>query len=397
MPARGALTLIHVRGIRIGVDYSWFLVLFLVILWLSEDYREVVGGDEAAVVPYVLAVVSALAFFGSILLHELGHAFVAIRRGIGISEITLWLFGGVARMSRDTDSPGTEFKVAVAGPLVTLAIALACAGAGMAIAGTNEFWKAMLVDDAADTSGALAVLAWLASINMLVLVFNLIPAFPLDGGRIARAIAWRITGDRNRATRFAAGVGQGFSYLFIGIGVLMLVNGLVIGGIWLALIGFILGQSARGQVLQSEFSRRIAGLRVADVMDAEPVAIPEDASVERALDEFFLRYRWPWFPVVDAAQRLRGLLQRGAADAVPEGRRETAEVAEFVTADPQGTMRVRVDAPLETLLGNQELRRFGALPAVDDDGRLRGVVTADQVGRALRDALSRGSSEPGTP
>ncbi len=397
MPARGALTLAHIRGIRIGVDYSWFLVLFLVIWWLSGFYGDVTGASDDAFEPYLLAVASALAFFASILLHELGHAFVAIRRDIGISEITLWLFGGIARMSRDTDTPGTEFKVAVAGPLVTLAIALACTGLGIALAGADEFWKAMRVIDTADTSGALALCAWLASINLLVLGFNLIPAFPLDGGRIARAIAWRITGDRDRATRFAATLGQGFSYIFIAIGLLLLVNGDALGGIWLALIGFILGQSARGHVLQSEFSRRIAGLRVADVMDAEPVAIPEDASVERALDEFFLRYRWPWFPVVDAAQRLRGLLQRGAADAVPEGRRETAAVAEFVTTDPQGTMRVRIDAPLESLLGNQELRRFGALPAVDEEGRLRGVVTADQVGRALRDALNQEPGERGAP
>src|SRR5918996_3580311 len=131
MPARAALTLFHVRGIRIGVDYSWFLVLFLVIIWLSGFYESVAGdGSE----PYVLAVVSALAFFGSILLHELGHAVVAMRNGIGISDITLWLFGGVARMNRDTDSPGTEFKVAIAGPAVTLAIALACAAVGIGFA-----------------------------------------------------------------------------------------------------------------------------------------------------------------------------------------------------------------------------------------------------------------------
>ena len=395
MPARAALTLIRIRGIRIGVDYSWFLVLFLVILWLSGFYRSVLDAGDDAITPYLLAVASALAFFASILLHELGHALVAIRNGIGISEITLWLFGGVARMTRDTDSPGTEFKVAVAGPLVTVAIALGCAAIGIAAAGADEFWQAMRVTDDTETSGALAFLAWLASINGLVLVFNLIPAFPLDGGRIARAIAWRITGDRNRATRFAATLGQGFSYLFIGLGVLLLVSGDPIGGIWLALIGFILGQSARGQVLQSEFSRRIEGLRVADVMDSEPVAIPDDASVERALDEFFLRYRWPWFPVVDAAHRLRGLVQRGAADAVPEGRRGSALVAEFLTADPQGTLRVREDAPLESLLGNEDLRRYGALPAVDAGGRLIGVVTADQVGRALRDALTGPDARPG--
>jgi Zn-dependent protease len=397
MPARGAVTLFHVRGIRIGIDYSWFFVLFLIIFMLSGFYRSVLDRSDGDALPYALAVASALAFFASILLHELGHAFVALRRGIGISDITLWMFGGVARMTKDSDSPGTEFKVAVAGPLVTLVIAVACVAVGIAAAGWEEFWKAMRIEDAAQTSGILALIAWLASINVLVLFFNLIPAFPLDGGRIARAIAWKVTGDRNRATRGAARLGQGFSYLFIAIGIFFFLRGDLIDGIWLALIGFILLQSARGAVMQTEFTSRIEGLTVSDVMDDEPVAIPEDASVERALDEFFLRYRWPWFPVVDPAQRFLGLIERGAADAVPEVSRTSSTVRDVFEADSTGTLRVRDDAPLESLLGNDALSRLGALMAVDADGHLRGVITAEQVGRALRRALSGGNSGQGPP
>jgi Zn-dependent protease len=399
MPARGAVTLFHVRGIRIGIDYSWFFVLFLVIFMLSGSYRDVLDTSSGDVLPYALALISALAFFGSILLHELGHAFVAVHRGIGISDITLWLFGGVASMTKDSDSPGTEFKVAVAGPLVTLAIGVACTAIGVAAAGWHEFSKAMLIEGSAHTSAVVAVVAWLASINALILVFNLIPAFPLDGGRIARAIAWKLTGDRNRATRGAARLGQGFSYLFIAVGILMFFRGDVIGGIWLALIGFILLQSARGAVIQTDFASRIEGIRVADVMDSEPVAIPEDASVERALDEYFLRYRWPWFPVVDAAQRFLGLIERGAADAVPEPARTSSTVREVFEADSTGMLRVPDDAPIESLLGNDALRRLGAVMAVDDEGHLRGVITAEQVGRVLRRALSanRGDRPGGTP
>ena len=325
MPARSAIKLFTFRGIRVGVDYSWFLVLFLVILSLSGFYEGILGAEEDSIGPYALAVVSALAFFGSILLHEMGHAVVALREGIGITDITLWLFGGVARMSRDTDSPGAEFRVAVAGPVVTLLIAAGCLAAGFAVGG-NSFWDALRFDQEAGVSGALAFLAWIASLNVLLLAFNLIPAFPLDGGRIARAAAWRITKDRSKATRFAGRLGQGFSYVFVGVGIYLVVaQGDVIGGIWLALVGFILGSAARGAVAQTELTSRIQGLTVEDVMDAEPVAIPADTSVDRALDEFFLRYRWPWFPVVDTTQRFLGLLQRGAADAVPEGRRGTGD------------------------------------------------------------------------
>jgi Zn-dependent protease len=388
MPRSGRLTLFHVRGIRIGVDYSWFFVLFLIIIWLSGYYRDLLGADQGSTDPYLLAVASAIAFFGSILLHELGHAAVANRLGIPITEITLWLFGGVARMSKDTTSAGEEFKIAAAGPAVTALIALICGGAGILIAGSSDFLDAMRVSNTADTSGLLALIAWLASINLLVLIFNLIPAFPLDGGRIARAIAWRLTGDRNRATRFAVTLGRGFSYVFIAGGAILAVSFDAISGIWLALIGFVLGQSARGYAAQTEFASRIEGISVADVMDADPVAIPESASVERALDEYFHRYRWPWFPVVDAADRFRGLLVREAADGVPELSRADQKVGDVFELDASGSLRVRDDAPLESLLGNDALRRLGGLAAVDADGRLRGVITADQVGRALRDALS---------
>ena len=389
MPAGNQLTLFTVRGIRVGVDYSWFFVLFILIIYLSGVYRDVLSAESADSQPYLLAVITALGFFGSILLHELGHAVIAMRNGIPISEITLWLFGGVARMTRDSDSPGTEFRVAIAGPIVTLVLALAFTGIGIALSGAEEFSQALTVEEGADISGALAILSWLASINLLVLIFNLIPAFPLDGGRIARAIAWKVTGNRNRATRFAALVGQGFSYAFIALGLLWLVAGNVLGGIWLALIGFILAQSARGSVIQSRFSSRIEGISVADVMDSEPVSIPESTSIERAIDEYFLRYRWPWFPVVDAGDRFRGLLERTAADAVPEPSRAEQTVREVFELDATGTLKVRDDAPLESLLGNDALRRLGGLAAVDADGRLRGVITADQVGRALRNALSQ--------
>ncbi|MDQ3572718.1 MAG: site-2 protease family protein [Actinomycetota bacterium] len=388
MPARAALTLFHVRGIRVGVDYSWFFVLFLVILWLSGYYEEVLGDTASDSLPYVLAAISAFAFFGSILLHELGHAVVAMRYGIPITEITLWLFGGVAQMARDTDSPRAEFRIAAAGPAVTLLIALACTALGVGLAGSEQgFVDAMMLSEGADISASLAVLAWLVSINVLVLVFNLIPAFPLDGGRIARAVAWKLTGDRHRATSFAAILGQGFSYLFIAIGVLLLVSGAVISGIWLALIGFLLGSSARGAAARSAVTSRLVGLTVADVMDGEPVAIAEDVTVERALEEYFLRYQWPWFPVIDQAQRFVGLLVRESADAVPEEARLTRRVGETYEPDATGTLRVRDDAPLESVLGNASLGRFGALAAVDQDGVLRGIITRDQVGRALRDAL----------
>jgi Zn-dependent protease len=381
------ITLFHVRGIRIAVDWSWFFVLFLVIFWLSQFYGDVLGESGSSSTPFLLAILSAFGFFGSIVLHELGHAMVALRNGIGISSIQLWIFGGMARMDRESDSPSTEFKVAIAGPLVTLAIVVVLTAIGIAAVGWSGFKDAALVESGSGVSGILAAVGWLATINLLVLVFNLLPAFPMDGGRIVRAIAWWRTGDRTSATRFAAGLGRVFAYIFIGGGLLLVFDGAVFAGVWLALIGFVINGSAKAATAQTAITSGISKLVVSDVMDREPVTISDQLTVEQALDEYFLRYRWPWFPVVDAAHRFIGLVVRDKADEVPETSRTTSLVSDVLERD-DGTFQVRDDAPLDTLLGNRSLRRFGAVYAVDAEGKLAGVITAEQVGRALRDAAS---------
>jgi Zn-dependent protease len=384
-----SITLFHVRGIRIAVDWSWFFVLFLVIFWLSNFYGNVLGESSSSSTPFALALASAIGFFGSIVLHELGHAFAAQRNGIGIASIQLWIFGGMARMDRESDSPATEFKVAVAGPLVTFAIVVVLTAIGLAAVGPDEFRRAFLIESGSGVSGAMALIGWLASINLLVLVFNLLPAFPMDGGRIVRAIAWWRTGDRNSATRFAAGLGRVFGYIFVAGGLLMVFSGNAFGGIWLTLIGLVINSSARAASMQTNITAPLSDLCVSDVMDREPVAIPDELSVEQALDEYFLRYRWPWFPVVDAAHHFLGLVVRDKADQVPEISRATSHIADLLEHD-DGTFQVRDDAPLDSLLSNRALRRFGAVMAVDVDGRLSGVITAEQVGRALRGAAKPG-------
>jgi Zn-dependent protease len=385
----GSITLFHFRGIKVAVDWSWFVVLFLVILYMAQFYERLLGESASASAPFLLAVLSAVGFFGSILLHEFGHAIVAMRNGIGISSIQLWIFGGMARMDREAESPATELKVALAGPLVTLAIVVALTVGGALAVGWTEFREAAVLESSSGASGLVAMIAWLATINLLVLVFNLLPAFPMDGGRVARAIAWWRTGDRNAATRFAASLGRLFGYFFIAAGIYMAITDSVLGvfgGVWLALIGMVINGSAKGAAMQTAITSRIDGVRVADVMDREPVAIPGDISVERALDEYFLRYRWPWFPVVDAAHRFLGLIERDRADEVPEVSRASSHVSDLV--DHDRGLFVRDDTPLDALLANQNLRRLGALMAVDAEGRLSGIITVEQVGRALRDATS---------
>jgi Zn-dependent protease len=375
-----SIQLARVFGIRVGVDVSWFIVLFLIIWSLSGYYEDVAPGSNA----FLLAVVSALLFFLSILLHEFGHAWVALRNRIPIIGIDLMLFGGVAKLGRDADSPGVEFRVAVAGPLVTVLIAAVCLGLGALVSNVSDAFSSARFDE--DVTGATtAVLGYLASINILLLLFNLIPAFPLDGGRIARAIAWKVTGDRNRATRFAARLGRLGGYLMIGVGVYLFARGEVISGVWLAVIGMFLAGAARSAEVQADFAGRIEHIRVADVMDAEPVAIPQDSSLADAEQSFFLRYGWPWFPVVDSHGRLVGVVSREAVESSPVAERGTRTVGSVMARDDGSSgLRVRLEEPLESLLGQEGLSRLGAIMAVDGEGVLRGIVTIDAVRRALQ-------------
>jgi Zn-dependent protease len=376
-------------GIRVGVNYSWFLVLFVVIFILWDSLSDTLDASSTTV--YVVAVVAAGSFFASIVLHELGHALAARREGIEVEGIDLFLFGGVMKMSRETDTPGGEFRVAVAGPLVTLLIMVAASVAAVLLAGVDSFWDAARLSSAADATPVEVVASLLVSMNLVLLVFNLVPAFPLDGGRIARAAAWRITGDRNKATRFAARIGIGFGWGLILLGLAAIVvwgTDAAFDAIWFAALGWLLASAARGTLAQATFTEQLAGITVADVMDAEPVTIPAALPAARAYEEFFLRYQgWEWFAVVEEDGRYAGLAHRRAVEhaALQEGgEMPVRELAAPAAAEAQ----VAADAPLEALLASEPLRRLGALMAVDADGRLRGVVTFDQVTRTLRARLA---------
>src|SRR4051794_35968956 len=316
--AGGSTQLARVFGIRIGASPGWFVFLFLMIWWLSDRFADALPAATNTTT-YVTAVVGALLFFLSIALHELGHAVVARRNGIGVLGIDLWVFGGLAKLSRDSESPGEEFRVAAAGPAVTLLITLV-ALVSVAVF-SHADWGDNLAGDVSDSSPVLALAAWLALVNAGLLIFNLVPGFPLDGGRIARAIAWKVTGDRNRATRLAGRLGQGFAYILIGVGLVLLTSGDAADGIWLIVLGWFLSQGARGAVVSSQFAERIEGVTAADLMDAEPVAVPRETTALAAQDEFFLRYHLPWFPVVDHPSGLLvGLLRQEQVDgAVADG------------------------------------------------------------------------------
>ncbi len=216
MLSGSSIRLTTIFGIRVGVDVSWFLILFLAIFWLQDSFGDILEDDSLA---FVCAVATAIGFFASILLHEFGHALAARREGIAVSGIDLFFFGGVMKMAGDTQTPGQEFRVAAAGPLVTLAIVLVGGALSILIMGYDSFSSAARLQGVSVAGAFELWLSFLVSMNVLLLVFNLIPAFPLDGGRIARAAVWRVTGDRGQGDPLARPTaGQAFAALLIACG-----------------------------------------------------------------------------------------------------------------------------------------------------------------------------------
>jgi len=381
----GSIKLMELFGIRIGVDGTWFIVLFLMIFWLSGPFRQTLHSSDG--VAYLTTVITALMFFGSLIMHELGHALVARRQGIEVRRIELFLFGGLTQMSRDAQSPGEEFKIAAAGPLATLGFVVLCLVIDMAIVGPHRLKDAAELSSTVRITPVLLSLSWLLLMNVLIFLFNLIPAFPLDGGRIARAIVWRVTSDKQRGTRAAAQLGRGFAVLLGGLGVFMLLDGYGFTGLWLVMIAFLLGSSARGTLVQTALTQRIEGVRVADVMDRHPVAIPAEIPVSQALEEYFLRYGWSWFPVVDEPGHFLGISRQERVQAAHDGGEGWLTVGAVLDAGEAGRWRINEDRPLTEVLSSESLGRLGALMAVDGEGVLRGVITIEQVRRALQSAL----------
>ena len=385
MPRRTNFQLARIFGIRVGVSYSWFVVLFFLIYWLSNYYfHEVIGGSTGT--DYAIAVAGAIGYFASLILHELGHALVARRLGIPIAGIDLWFFGGLSQMRREPQSAREELEIAAAGPAVTLLLFGLCLAAATVLASGRTVTDVVLSREGFSTTPALALIGWLGFINAALLVFNIVPAFPLDGGRIARALIWWRTGDRNRATQWTGRSGQAFALALGLFGLWAFASGGSSVALITILLAFFLYQAATAAVVQGTLGRRIQHITVGDIMDRQPVTIPADATLLDAQEQFFLRYRWPWFAVVDPTRHFLGVVRQQRVDSEIEAGRPALAILDVIEDDLP--VQIGEEAPLESLLGSEGLGRLGAMIAVDKDGVLQGVVTLAQVRQALRPAGS---------
>jgi Zn-dependent protease len=379
MQVGGTVRLGHLFGIRIGVSRTWFIVLFVVIYVLDHYFSGILNGSTQA---FIAAAVGALLFFATVVAHELGHALVARHQGMEVDGVDLWALGGFTRARGEALTPGAELRLAAAGPFVNALVIIVCTGIGLAFGSFNHFLDVALLESGLHVGIALVLLSWLALINAVLLVFNLLPALPLDGGRIARAIAWQLTGDSHRATRACARLGQLLGGLLVAGGVILIVRTSVGYGLWCCLIGLFISQAARQAWLAAHVGERIRAVTVEDVMDPSPLTVPSHTQLLEAKERYFSGEAGvPWLAVTDDDGRYRGLLLAARVEDELRGGRPALTAGDISIDSPP--WRIDSSATLEAALRSDGLRRLGAIVAVAGDGILNGIVTLPLIHRAM--------------
>lgn len=363
--SHAAVRVARLFGIPVFVHASW-LVIFVLVAWtLATGYFPERYPNLSVAAYWLRGLITSLLFFASILLHELGHSLVALRHGIPIRSITLFIFGGVARLARDPQDGRTELKIAAAGPLVSLLLAAL-------------FYWVSSIDALGDASRGVG--RYLAFINFAVAVFNLVPAFPLDGGRLLRGLLWRSAG-KGRATRTAARAGTVFAYFLIASGALMLLRGDGLAGLWYVLIGWFLREASVGARRDARLDEALSGVTVADAMVREFATLPAGLSLAQAARDHFLRTGYGGYPVIRSDSVvgllcLRDVLRRSAEE------RETTSVQAAMTPITAAIVAAPGD-PLLKAASQMAEAGTGRL-LVMQDGRLAGLLTLQSVLRQVK-------------
>jgi Zn-dependent protease len=371
---QNSLRLFTIRGIEVGIHYSW-LIIFALLTWSLGGFafRQVPGVQLTEIEYWVLGVVASLLLFVSVLIHELAHSFMAQARGLAAKSITLFIFGGVSNLGGEAKKPSTEFLVAIVGPLTSFALAVPAA----------LIWSVTwgVEDRIALVAGYLAI------INVILGLFNLIPGFPLDGGRVLRAILWTATGNVRRATEGAAAVGKVIAWGLFALGLVRILGaGDVFGGIWMAAIAWFLHNAASSSVQQVVFETRLRRVKARDITRLDDTGVWPGLSIAELIDDYLLPRNRRAMPVVDNG-RLVGIVTVSDLRQVPVADRGRATVAQ-VMGGREGLITVEADTPVQRAVELLTEHDFEQLPVMED-GRLVGMLTRADVMRQLqlREAL----------
>src|ERR1700737_307451 len=366
----------RIAGIHVGLNWSLLVIAALIAWSLANSLLPSAAPGQTSGAYLFGGVVSAFVYLACLLAHELAHSIVAVRRGVRVEGITLWLFGGVSRFSSESSSPGAQAWITFVGPLTSLLLGVAFLLASAAIGG------------GATNPGLLAAtLFWLGFINLLLGVFNLLPAFPLDGGRILQSLIWARTGDRLRATRIAARIGMAFALLFIAYGLItFFVPGNFLTAVWSVFLGWFLLSAARAEEAGGLIRQALSGIRVAEVMTPDPVQAPDNITVEDALHGYILASRHSTFPTHDPTGQLSGLLTLTALKNVAPTARTTTVIKEIICPLDR-VSKVSPADPATNLLDQSESCSEGRTLVVEN-GRLVGIISPSDINRMLQRSVA---------
>lgn len=363
----GGFYLFEIAGIKVTINYSWLIIFALVTWGLAAGYFPYYFPNYSARVYWLAGLIASMLFFASILIHELSHSLTAVRAGIKIPEITLFIFGGVAHLSEEPKDPKLEFKIAVAGPITSFVLA-------------GIFWLITAAITGSVPAIMAAVFEYLAWINMALAIFNLVPGYPLDGGRIFRAIVWWKTGSVLKATKWASDIGKGFAWALMLLGILQIFSGALVGGLWLIFIGMFLKGIAATGYQDTLMRQSLEGVRVDEVMMKDAISVRPDLSLEDLTKDYFLKYCFGGFPVVEN-ERPSGLISLALLKDVPPDDRRSKTVREVMI--PRGPdIEIGPDETLVDALKKMTTSGMGRLLVMRGD-RFVGMITKSGLMRFL--------------
>ena len=358
---RSTISLGRIFGIPVGLDYSWFLIFALLTWMLATSYYPAESGNWPAAVYWITGACTVILLFLSVLLHEVGHSVVALHYKIPVTSITLFIFGGVSQIAAEPPSAAAEFWIALAGPAVSFALAILFTVLQPLVAGLAPL---------------LAMAKYLAYTNGTLALFNLIPGYPLDGGRVFRAIVWGVTGNLRQATLIAANVGRFIAFLFILVGVWQMFNGDFADGLWIAFIGWFLDSAASSQVRQQNINDLLAGHKVADVMHRDYTVVSPGTTLEQLVNEHILGTGQRYL-IVEQNGKVTGLLTVHEIKKISQSEWSTTTAAQAMI--PAAKLKcVRPDTNLVDALGEMDRDGVSQLPVMDGD-QIMGVLGRDDV------------------
>ncbi|MFA4905289.1 MAG: site-2 protease family protein [Candidatus Margulisiibacteriota bacterium] len=360
--------LMTLLGIPVTVSWSWFIIFGLVVYTLAAGYFPIAAPEFSPPLRLLMALISALLLFACLLAHELSHSYIAKRNNLPISGITLFIFGGVAHLEKEPEDPGVEFKMAIAGPIMSLAL------------GIFFYFLTSTLYSFGAPKFLFSITDYLAYLNFGVGIFNLLPGFPLDGGRILRSMIWKLSGDLKRATMVASSFGKFAAYLLIGLGFLGIFTMNFLSGLWFIFIGLFLNEAAEMSYRQVLIKRFLTGIRVRNLMTKNVITVPADILLSALVEKYFFKYRFASFPVV-SDDTLLGLITFHDIKEVPReewGSRRASEVMLQLKDD----LLIHEDEEVASALQKIAHNQVGRLLVIDDD-KLVGIVSQRDIVKLL--------------